>query len=448
MMDQAHHLTESGFSVIPIKSDGSKAPAVAWKPYQSQIAPPEELKRWSLNGYGIGIVAGKVSGNLEIIDFDDPAAFKRWKTLVGKLGGADLLEMLPIVRTPNGFHVYYRCSGGVEGSQKLAQREGSDGKPKTIIETRGEGGYVIAPGSPKACHPQKKPYKLVKSDLAKTPPITSEGRELLLSAAQALNEYIEPKRVISGNSDKSGNRPGDDFNRRASWEEIFEPHGWKKAGGRGGVTYWRRPGKETGISATTNHAGMDLFYNFSTNGHPFEAGKAYAKFAAYAFLNHKGDFSKTATDLAGKGYGAKVAHLGWSTEKFLQRQIPPKEPLVKDLLHRRDLVTCAGRRRHGKTTFLINLCVAIASSNKFLGYEIPEHRRSLMLLVEDDPGELQEKLGRVTKGKDIQGRIRIVTREDFYEARIPIDIQKPEFKEAVRTMAAKMTAQSKVFAHS
>jgi len=132
---------------------------------------------------------------------------------------------------------------------------------------------------------------------------------------------------------------------------------------------------------------------------------------------------------------AKPKVLGCTTEKFLERQIPPKEPLIKDLLHRRDLVTLAGRRRHGKTTFLSNLCVALALGIDFLGYEIPEPRRSLLLLLEDDPGELQEKFARVTKGKDIQGRIRIVTREDFYEAKIPIDIQKSEFRKAVRTMA-------------
>ncbi len=128
--------------------------------------------------------------------------------------------------------------------------------------------------------------------------------------------------------------------------------------------------------------------------------------------------------------------LGWLAEEFLELQIPPKEPLVKDLLHLRDLVTLAGRRRHGKTTFLSNLCVALALGNDFLGYEIPEPRRSLMLLLEDDPGELQGKFARVVEGKDTQGKIRIVTREDFSEAKIPIDITKPAFRKAVRTMAA------------
>jgi len=437
VLHQARQLTESKLSIIPIRDDGTKAPALSsWKHYQTKIAAPKTLNKWFANGNGgVAVICGQVSGNLEVIDFDDPAAFERWKRLVGELGGADLLKMLVIVETPTGgFHVYYRCSDGVEGNKKLAQGKDSGGKLKVLIETRGEGGYVIAPGSPKTCHPLKKCYKRLKGQLTEIPTITGEERELLLSAARALNEHIEPKRLILGNSDASGNRPGDNFNARASWEEILEPHDWEKAGERDEVTDWRRPGKGIGISATTNHAGMDLFYNFSTNGHPFKAETGYTKFAAYTLLNHDGDFSAAAAELAVKGYGTIC--LGCSSEEFLELQIPPKEPLVKGLLHGRDLVTLAGRRRHGKTTFLINLCVALALGIDFLGYKTPEPRRSLMLLLEDDPGELQEKFARVTKGKDIQGRIRIVTREDFYEAKIPIDITKPGFRKAVRTMAA------------
>jgi len=129
----------------------------------------------------------------------------------------------------------------------------------------------------------------------------------------------------------------------------------------------------------------------------------------------------------------KVA--SYTTEEFLKLELPPKEPLIKDLLHRRDLVTFAGRRRHGKTTFLVNLCVATASQKELLGYKIPEPRRSLMLLLEDDPRELQDKVARVTNERDTEGRIRIVTREDFYEAQIPIDIKKSRFKEVVQMMA-------------
>jgi len=231
-------LRESGLSVIPIRSDGKKSPAVlSWKPYQSQIATPEELKGWFQNGHGIGIIGGEVSGSLEILDFDDPDAFREWRGLVERLGGDDLLKRLVFVETPSGgFHLYYRCQDGVEGNQKLAQSKDSDGKRKVLIETRGEGGYVIAPGSPEGCHQLRKLYKLLQGNLAEIPTITGEERDLLLNAARALDESVEPKRVISGDSDVSGDRPGDDFNAGASWEEILEPRGWEKVEERGEVT--------------------------------------------------------------------------------------------------------------------------------------------------------------------------------------------------------------------
>ena len=97
LLEQAQRFTASGVSVIPIKSDGSKSPAVLWKRYQSQIATPEELQGWFQNGRGIGIIGGKVSGNLEILDFDEPDAFKEWRGLVERLGGVDLLTRLVFV---------------------------------------------------------------------------------------------------------------------------------------------------------------------------------------------------------------------------------------------------------------------------------------------------------------------------------------------------------------
>jgi len=195
LLHQARQLAESKLSIIPIRANGSKAPALSrWKSYQSKIAAPKTLDEWFANGdRGIAIVCGQVSGNLEVIDFDDPTLFEHWKRLLKEQGEADLLKKLVSVETPTGgYHVYYRCSDGIEGNQKLAQRKDSNGKLKTLIETRGEGGYVVAPGSPKKCHPLRKSYKLLEGDLSDIPTISGEQRELVLSAARALTEYIEP----------------------------------------------------------------------------------------------------------------------------------------------------------------------------------------------------------------------------------------------------------------
>jgi putative DNA primase/helicase len=64
----AKRLVASGLSIIPIRNDGTKAPAVKWKEFQSSIANPDDIIRWFGPGsqYGIAIVTGAVSGNLEV----------------------------------------------------------------------------------------------------------------------------------------------------------------------------------------------------------------------------------------------------------------------------------------------------------------------------------------------------------------------------------------------
>ena len=302
----AKQLTASGISVIPIRNDGSKAPSIeSWKPFQKKQADDATLNRWFGNGQnsGLAAVGGKVSGNLEIMDFDDPGSYERWKQLVGKVT-PELLERLVMVQTPSsGHHVFYCCPDGMERNQYLARRK--DGrKLQVLIETRGEGGYVLLPGSSPSCHPANKSYDLVQGDLTEIPTIAAAERDSLLQCARALNQYVKPARVLAEPSDGDGKRPGDEFNREATWEDILEAHGWVKVGHNGETAYWRRPGKEEGLSATTNYGGSDLVYVFSTNADPFEAGRAYDKYGAYTRLNHDEDFSAAAADLAEQGYGS------------------------------------------------------------------------------------------------------------------------------------------------
>src|SRR5262249_46808386 len=51
--------------------------------------------------------------------------------------------------------------------------------------------------------------------------------------------------------------------------------------------------------------GADLLRVFSSNADPFEAGRAYGKFRAYALLNHGGDLSAAARELRRQGYGSR-----------------------------------------------------------------------------------------------------------------------------------------------
>jgi len=321
---------EKGLSLIPIMVGGVKNPAFSllprkwdeeqykWRSYWScfKEVPPtaSQLKEWfcdSEGDYGLGVLGGKVSGGLEIIDCDNWDAAKRWAEAVYKLA-PKLLNRLVLVQTPRpGLHAYYRCSE-YGGSQKLARIPDPEKGPqelKAIIELKGEAGYCLAPPSPASCHKTGRCYRILGTrKLSAIQTILPAERSLLISCARALDCKPEPKRPpISVNHQKPYQgplRPGDDFNQRTDWGSILTPHGWSWEGHGGDGNYtWVRPGKNNGTSATTNYRGSDLLYVFSSNAEPFEELKGYSKFHAYTILEHGGDFQAAAKKLSKMGYG-------------------------------------------------------------------------------------------------------------------------------------------------
>lgn len=312
----AFRFRSAGLSFVPIKTDGSKAPPpVPWKVYETRRPSEYEIGQLFRGGVGIAIIGGRVSGGLEIVDIDAPGLVEAWMALV-EAARPGLLARLPRIRTPKGgAHVYYRCAE-IEGNQKLAMEPfvNDEGKPaqKVLLETRGEGGYVLAPPSPPECHPAGRAYEHAGGPpLTEVPTITPEERGTLLDAARSFNKA--PREMRSGPpprlrpAGETGARPGDDFNARASWQEILSPHGWTPLRESGPTVFWRRPGKtDPGCSATTGHCG-DNFYVFSSNAHPFEADTAYTKFAVLAILDHGGDYGRAAQALAEHGYGVGAA---------------------------------------------------------------------------------------------------------------------------------------------
>lgn len=312
----------AGMSVVPIRPDGTKAPALSsWKQYQQEQPTESDLERWFAAGTkGIAIVGGAVSGGLEVYDFERPAAHQAWRELV-EVETSVLLNRLPVVRTPNGIHVYARSPGHVQGSLKLAYEFETDAagehvidpktkKPKTLvlIETRGEGGYVLAPGCPAACHETGRLYEHVSGPpLVEVPCITEDERAVMLLAARSLNEVAAVAQAWDRPSSNGQIRPGDDYEQKTSWADVLEPAGWTLVRGGGDLQCWRRPGKTIGWSATTglrSDCGRDLLYVFSSNAAPFASEKSYSKFAAFTHLQHGGDYKAAARALGERGYGA------------------------------------------------------------------------------------------------------------------------------------------------
>lgn len=307
---------DSGLCVLPVNADRSKRPALSsWAEFQHRLPTEAELRNWfSGDCDGVGLVCGAISGGLEVIDFDTDALYEPWAARVEQ-ESPGLLARLPQDITPrNGTHIYYRCSA-ISGNLKLAR----DTEGKALIETRGEGGFIVVPPTDGRYHPLGRPYRMIRGDLAQIPVITPEERATLLSVAMEFNRYrpviIEAPKTSSA---VAGDRPGDRWARNTTWAEILEPHGWKALRTRGEETFWQRPDKSgPGCSATTGYAGYDIFYVFSTNATPFDNDRGYTKFTAYTFLNHAGDFAAATRAVVVMGYGSEVK----------TSQLPPPESL-------------------------------------------------------------------------------------------------------------------------
>ncbi|RMH50008.1 MAG: hypothetical protein D6685_18530, partial [Bacteroidetes bacterium] len=255
MIDVARRYIKAGLRVLPADRE-RKRPIRAigrWKPYIKRPPTEAELEAWFANGPdALCILCGDASGNLEAMDFDAGGElFDAWWEKIP----VDLRARLVVESTRSGGrHVIYRCRSTICGNLKLAQRK-TDAGVATLIETRGEGGLIV-------CAPTSG-YEITQGDLCKPPVLTEEERDVLLQAAWELNEYVPP--VVDGPPDRphdarvghvswpaagrTVDRPGDDFNARGDVRAVLETHGWVRTKG-GDNEYWRRPGKDSGMSAT------------------------------------------------------------------------------------------------------------------------------------------------------------------------------------------------------
>lgn len=122
-------------SFFPL-TDNRKTPRSSWEIYQHRRPDAREIGNWIYLGHqNYGIVTGSISGNIIGIDLD-PQKME-----------ADLQEYAQrwptgyIVRTPTGgLHLVYRVADDIRIKTK-ADALGPG------IDTRGEGGYLVAPGS-------------------------------------------------------------------------------------------------------------------------------------------------------------------------------------------------------------------------------------------------------------------------------------------------------------
>ena len=187
----------AGLSVIPLGRDKrpywTRLPQIpdprrpgrtkgVWQPFRQQAADAGQLHAWVGDGQAnVGLVGGRVSGGLVVLDFDHEAAaiFPAWLERVGAVAAN-----LPTSMTSKGFHVYLRTNEPI-GNRTLAWSY--DGRKR--IETRGEGGYITAPPSR---HTSGHVYCWLWGDATAVPVLSAVAVTAVLEAAAHFN--ARPKR--------------------------------------------------------------------------------------------------------------------------------------------------------------------------------------------------------------------------------------------------------------
>ena len=289
---------QRGWSVVPIPH-GEKGPTLKGWP-KLRITDANAAEYYFGTESNVGLLLGEASGNLVCIDLDHEAAVELAEQFLPPTG-------LVAGRTQRpGTHRFYIVTG--ELKSKSHKLPGTGGKTTVEILTTGRQ-VVVGP----SIHPTGDVYDVLGDGEA----ATVDAEELFVATAMLHAAVLDrlglqesPPKEQQAEREPSGHptglRPGDDFNERGDVRELLRRHLWQFVHG-GENEHWRRPGKESGTSATLKDG--RLFYNFSGSAAPFEASRCYSPFAVFAMLEHGGDFAAASGALRAAGYGGEVVNV-------------------------------------------------------------------------------------------------------------------------------------------
>jgi hypothetical protein len=203
-----------GLSVIPL--DGKRPALTTWTQYQQEAASPETIKAWNSAGLlkNTGIVCGRVSGDLVVLDLDGAAGYPAFAATFPSLAEAYTVASGGGV----GRHVYFYVNT-LPASVKAMNT------PIGNLELCGEGRQVVAPPS---IHPTTgQPYRVEKAlDILRVPDLADLAAWIeSFKPHQPAREWQPPTRMNFPTGDVLLNPRVIDEIARVLAGQGFKPHG-------------------------------------------------------------------------------------------------------------------------------------------------------------------------------------------------------------------------------
>jgi predicted transcriptional regulator len=203
-----------GLSIIPL--EGKRPALTSWTEYQQKPASTKMIQVWNSGGLlkNIGIVCGKVSGNLLVLDLDGAAGYPAFAATFPALAQTYTVASGGGV----GKHVYFYV-------EQLPPSVKAMGTPIGNLELCGEGRQVVAPPS---IHPTTgQPYRVERtSDIQRVPDLAELAAWIeSFKPRQPVREWQPPTQVNFPAGDAPLNRRVIDAIARTLVGHGFKQHG-------------------------------------------------------------------------------------------------------------------------------------------------------------------------------------------------------------------------------
>jgi hypothetical protein len=273
ILEEALRLAALGWHIFPVGKD--KTPRTPHG-YKDATTNPDTIHEWEAQGLLENIAVACEASGLVVIDIDPRNGGDRtFEALCKHHANGQYPDTVSATTAGGGTHYYFTANPSERFRGRLGM--GVDIKHR---------GYTVLP-------PSKMEYgnyawtKHPSSTLLPEPPPT-------WLYDLAVRPQPKPYTPALSTGDE---RPGDIYNERTPWTEILPSLGWQIESTQGEETFWTRPGKDEGVSASTNYEGRDLLHVF-TSSTELDPDTSYTKFNILAITQFGGDHSAAAKHLA------------------------------------------------------------------------------------------------------------------------------------------------------